>query len=44
MNISQLAKIWRVDRHSALLQQGLLQAPNRQDNGYRSYTLAHGGC
>ena len=43
MNISQLAKTIGVSTDTVRYyeKQGLLQAPNRQDNGYRSYTLAH---
>ena len=43
MNISQLAKTAGVSTDTVRYyeKQGLLQAPTRQDNGYRSYTAAH---
>lgn len=43
MNISQLAKTIGVSTDTVRYyeKQGLLQAPSRQDNGYRSYTLTH---
>lgn len=44
MNISQFAKTMGVSTDTVRYyeKQGLLQAPTRQDNGYRSYTAAHG--
>ncbi len=43
MNISQLAKTIGVSTDTVRYyeKQGLLQAPTRQDNGYRSYSVAH---
>lgn len=43
MNISQLAKTISVSTDTVRYyeKQGLLQAPTRQENGYRSYTAAH---
>ena len=43
MNISQLAKTIGVSTDTVRYyeKQGLLQAPTRQDNGYRSYTVTH---
>lgn len=43
MNISQLAKTMGVSTDTVRYyeKQGLLQAPTRQDNGYRSYSAAH---
>lgn len=43
MNISQLAKTIGVSTDTVRYyeKQGLLQAPTRQDNGYRSYTATH---
>lgn len=43
MNISQLAKTIGVSTDTVRYyeKQGLLQAPDRQDNGYRSYTATH---
>ena len=43
MNISQLAKAICVSTDTVRYyeKQGLLQAPTRQDNGYRNYTAAH---
>ena len=43
MNISQLAKAIHVSTDTVRYyeKQGLLQAPERQDNGYRRYTIAH---
>ena len=43
MNISQLAKTINVSTDTVRYyeKQGLLAAPSRQENGYRSYTPAH---
>lgn len=43
MNISQLAKAISVSTDTVRYyeKQGLLPAPDRQDNGYRSYTATH---
>lgn len=43
MNISQLAKTISVSTDTVRYyeKQGLLQAPTRQENGYRNYTAAH---
>lgn len=43
MNISELAKTTNVSTDTVRYyeKQGLLQAPARQDNGYRFYTQAH---
>ena len=43
MNISQLAKTIGVSTDTVRYyeKQGLLQAPTRQDNGYRSYSATH---
>jgi MerR family copper efflux transcriptional regulator len=46
MNISQLAKIANVSTDTVRYyeKQGLISAPERQDNGYRLYTQAHAGA
>ncbi len=43
MNISQLAKTINVSTDTVRYyeKQGLLEAPGRQENGYRSYSTAH---
>lgn len=43
MNISQLAKASHVSTDTVRYyeKQGLIDAPTRQDNGYRAYTAAH---
>ena len=46
MNISQLAKTAEVSTDTVRYyeKQGLISAPERQDNGYRRYTKAHAGA
>jgi DNA-binding transcriptional MerR regulator len=46
MNISQLAKAAGVSTDTVRYyeKQGLISAPDRQDNGYRFYTEAHAGA
>ncbi len=46
MNISQLAKTANVSTDTVRYyeKQGLLSAPERQENGYRMYTEAHAGA
>lgn len=43
MNISQLAKMAKISTDTVRYyeKQGLISAPERQDNGYRRYTEAH---
>lgn len=46
MNISQLAKMLNISTDTVRYyeKQGLISPPQRQDNGYRTYTEAHAGA